>query len=138
MLNIARSHVANAELDHCELRHGDIFATRLPDEVADLVVVHQVLHYLSDPAAAVREAARLVGGGGRLLIVDFAPHQLEFLREQHQHRRLGFSDQEIGRWIEGAGLRVLESQSLPPAREPGLTVKIWTAVREPQQARSAA
>jgi ArsR family transcriptional regulator len=138
MLNIARSHVANAELGHCELRHGDIFATRLPDEVADLVVVHQVLHYLSDPAAAVREAARLVGEGGRLLIVDFAPHQLEFLREQHQHRRLGFSDQEIGRWIEGAGLNVLETQSLPPAKEPGLTVKIWTAERDPQQARRAA
>ena len=115
MLNIARSHVANAELDHCELRHGDIFATRLPTELADLVVVHQVLHYLSDPAAAVREAARLVGEGGRLLIVDFAPHHLEFLREQHQHRRLGFSDQEIERWVEATGLGSgLETISLPP------------------------
>jgi ubiquinone/menaquinone biosynthesis C-methylase UbiE/DNA-binding transcriptional ArsR family regulator len=138
MLNIARSHVANAELGHCELRHGDIFATRLPGELADLVVVHQVLHYLSDPAAAVREAARLVGEGGRLLIVDFAPHSLEFLREQHQHRRLGFSDQEIERWVSAAGLSGLESVALPPAREPGLTVKIWTAERTPQQARSAA
>jgi ArsR family transcriptional regulator len=138
MLNIARSHVANADLEHCELRHGDIFATRLPGELADLVVVHQVLHYLSDPAAAVREAARLVGDGGRLLIVDFAPHNLEFLREQHQHRRLGFSDAEIERWISAAGLSGLASVSLPPAREPGLTVKIWTAQRIPQQARSAA
>jgi ArsR family transcriptional regulator len=138
MLNIARSHVANADLEHCELRHGDIFATRLPGELADLVVVHQVLHYLSDPAAAVREAARLVGDGGRLLIVDFAPHNLEFLREQHQHRRLGFSDAEIERWISAAGLSGLASVSLPPAREPGLTVKIWTAERIPQQARSAA
>ena len=138
MLNIARSHVANAELEHCELRHGDIFATRLPNEVADLVVVHQVLHYLSDPAAAVREAARLVGEGGRLLIVDFAPHQLEFLREQHQHRRLGFSDQEIERWIEASGLTIRDAAALPPAQEPGLTVKIWTAERTPQQARSAA
>jgi ArsR family transcriptional regulator len=86
----------------------------------------------------VREAARLVGEGGRLLIVDFAPHQLEFLREQHQHRRLGFSDQEIGRWVEATGLSGLETISLPPAREPGLTVKVWTARRTPQQARSAA
>lgn len=138
MLNIARSHVANADLDHCELRHGDIFATRLPGELADLVVVHQVLHYLSDPASAVREAARLVGEGGRLLIVDFAPHHLEYLREQHQHRRLGFSDQEIGRWLESAGLGELETTSLPPASEPGLTVKIWTAQRTPERARSAA
>ena len=138
MLNIARDRVADADLVHCELRHGDIFATRLPDEVADLVVVHQVLHYLSDPAAAVREAARLVGGGGRLLIVDFAPHTLEFLREQHQHRRLGFADEELGRWLEAAGLSNLTAVSLPPAAEPGLTVKIWTAERVPQELRSAA
>jgi ubiquinone/menaquinone biosynthesis C-methylase UbiE/DNA-binding transcriptional ArsR family regulator len=138
MLNIARSHVANSDLDHCELRHGDIFATRLPAELADLVVVHQVLHYLSDPAAAVREAARLVGEGGRLLIVDFAPHQLEFLREQHQHRRLGFSDEEMERWIEAAGLGEVRAVDLPPASDPGLTVKIWTAERVPEQARSAA
>ncbi|CAN5341116.1 metalloregulator ArsR/SmtB family transcription factor [soil metagenome] len=138
MLNIARTQVADAALAHCELRHGDIFATRLPNEVADLVVVHQVLHYLGDPAAAVREAARLVGEGGRLLIVDFAPHDLEYLREQHQHRRLGFFDEEITRWLEGAGLTPVETKSLPPATEPGLTVKIWTAERGREQIRSAA
>lgn len=138
MLNIARDRVAGANLERCELRHGDIFATRLPGEVADLVVVHQVLHYLSDPAAAVREAARLVGPGGRLLIVDFAPHHLEFLREQHQHRRLGFSDEEMGRWVEAASLANLKSVSLPPRAEPGLTVKIWTAERLQQEARTAA
>ena len=80
MLNIARVQAAEAGLTDVELRHGDIFDTRLPDAGADLVVVHQVLHYLSDPAAAVAEAARLVAPGGRLLIVDFAPHRLEFLR----------------------------------------------------------
>ena len=63
-----------------------------------------MLHYLGDPAAAVAEAARLVAPGGRLLIVDFAPHELECLREEHQHRRLGFADEEIGRWLAEAGL----------------------------------
>jgi ArsR family transcriptional regulator len=104
MLNIARKAVAEAGLTSCELRHGDIFGTRLPDGSADLVVVHQVLHYLSDPAAAVREAARILAAGGKLIIVDFAPHGHEFLREQHQHRRLGFSDAEIRRWLADAGL----------------------------------
>src|SRR5690606_20080840 len=99
MLNIARSNVAKAGLEKVELRHGDIFSTRLPERSADLVVVHQVLHYLADPAAAVAEAARLVTPGGRLLIVDFAPHELEHLREEHQHRRLGFADDEMRRWL---------------------------------------
>src|SRR6185312_12533336 len=104
MLNIARGHVSEAGLKACELRHGDIFGTRLPDADADLVVVHQVLHYLADPAAAVKEAARITAPGGKLIIVDFAPHKLEFLREQHAHRRLGFSDAEIRRWLAESGL----------------------------------
>lgn len=138
MLNIARSRVARAGLDRCELRHGDIFGTRLPAASADLVVVHQVLHYLGDPAAAVAEAARLVGPGGLLLIVDFAPHKLEFLREQHQHRRLGFPEEEIERWLRDGGLSRVRSTALPPAKAGGLTVKIWTAEREQTAQRSAA
>ena len=137
MLNIARLNVSEAGLAACELRHGDIFATALPTGCADLVTVHQVLHYLGDPAAAVAEAARLVAPGGRLLIVDFAPHALENLREQHQHRRLGFSDEEIGRWFDGAGLALEATTALPPAAA-GLTVKIWTARRPAQAERSAA
>jgi len=138
MLNIARNHVSQAGLERCELRHGDIFGTRLPDASADLVVVHQVLHYLSDPAAALREAGRIVAGDGKLIIVDFAPHSLEFLREQHQHRRLGFSDAEMERWLGEAGFPVVAAAALPPAQQQGLTVKIWTAERGRDDQRSAA
>ena len=129
MLNIARVHATEAGLGNVELRHGDIFDTRLPEGHADLVVVHQVLHYLSDPAAAVAEAARLVAPGGRLLIVDFAPHRLEFLREQHQHRRLGFADEEMRRWLGQAGLKAEPLKALPPANGEGLTVHVWAARR---------
>jgi ArsR family transcriptional regulator len=128
MLNIARANVTKAGLDKVELRHGDIFETRMPEQSADLVMVHQVLHYLAEPAAAVAEAARLVMPGGRLLIVDFAPHQLEYLREEHQHRRLGFADDEMGRWLTGAGLKPSAPIALPPDTD-GLTVSIWTAER---------
>ena len=128
MLNIARTNVTRAGLDNVELRHGDIFATRLPAHSADLVLVHQVLHYLVDPHSAVVEAARLVGPGGRLLIIDFAPHELESLREEHQHRRLGFSNDEIARWLADAGLTSDIPVALPPDTD-GLTVTIWAAAR---------
>lgn len=128
MLNIARANVTRAGLEKVELRHGDIFATRLPPGSADLVLVHQVLHYLADPAAAVAEAARLVMPGGRLLIIDFAPHQLEQLRDEHQHRRLGFDDGEMRRWLSEAGLTTAEPVTLSPDTD-GLTVVIWTAER---------
>jgi ArsR family transcriptional regulator len=136
MLNVAR--VQTAGLERCELRHGDILATGLPGGAADLVVVHQVLHYLGDPATAVAEAGRLVAPGGRLLVVDFAPHGLEQLREEHQHRRLGFADEEIDRWVSEAGLARITTASLPSTDAHGLTVKIWTAERRPEARRIAA
>jgi len=138
MLNIARRNTSEVGLANVELRHGDILDTRLGDAVADLVVVHQVLHYLGDPFAAVREAARLVTESGRLIIVDFATHKHEFLREDHQHRRLGFSDDEMARWLADAGLTHLALTSLPPTRGDGLTVKIWAAARTPEDLRIAA
>ncbi len=138
MLNIARANVAKAGLKRCELRHGDIFNTDLASHSADLVVVHQVLHYLGDPAAALKESARLVAPGGRLLIVDFAPHKLEFLRDEHAHRRLGFNDNEIEGWLLKAGLSKVKIATLPPSAQPGLTVKIWTAERGREHSRSAA
>ena len=98
------------------------------------MVVHQVLHYLAEPAAAVAEAARLVAPGGRLLIVDFAPHGLEFLRDEHQHRRLGFSDDEMERWLAAGGpWRRSSAVTLPPAATGGLTVKIWARAHAAEQ-----
>ena len=138
MLNIARKEVAAAGLAGVELRHGDIFATRLADATADLVVIHRVLHFLTDPGSAIAEAARLVSAGGQLLIVDFAPHQLEHLRQAHQHRRLGFSDEEIARWCTEAGLKSEVAASLPSPSEAGLTVKVWSARRDANQQRNAA
>ena len=136
MLNIARTNVTKAGVEQVELRHGDIFATRLPAASADLVIVHQVLHYLSDPAAAVAEAARLVSAGGRLVIIDFAPHDFEHMREAHQHRRLGFADSEINGWLQDGGLTPSAPIALPHDAE-GLTVTIWTAERRVQDRQTA-
>ncbi len=136
MLTIARTNVTKAGVEQVELRHGDIFATRLPAASADLVIVHQVLHYLSDPAAAVAEACRLVSPGGRLVIIDFAPHDFEHMREAHQHRRLGFADSEINGWLQDGGLTPSAPIALPHDAE-GLTVTIWTAERRLQDRKTA-
>jgi len=138
MLNIARSNVAEAGLSACELRHGDILSVGLEDGAADLVVAHQVLHYLGEPSAAVAEAARLVAPGGRLLIVDFAPHDLEYLRTEQRHRRLGFFDNEIERWAAAAGLGKVEAITLPPSGPGGLTVKVWVAAYASERLRRVA
>ena len=115
MLAYARMKLERAGLSHAQVRHGDLYNVPLPDGAADAVVLHQVLHFLDDPAAAIAEAARLLAPGGTLLVVDFAPHELEFLREQSAHRRLGFARDQLGRWLEGAGP---QARALPRAERP--------------------
>ncbi|HUN49577.1 MAG TPA: metalloregulator ArsR/SmtB family transcription factor [Candidatus Sulfotelmatobacter sp.] len=127
MLAIARSNLEHAQLRHCQVRLGDMYHLPVAPESADVVTFHQVLHYADDPNAAIAEAARVLRPGGRLAVVDFLPHELEFLRQDHAHRRLGFSDQEVAAWHRNAGLVPLTQRRL--AGDP-LTVSIWLA-RQP-------
>jgi ArsR family transcriptional regulator len=94
--------------------------------------MHQVLHFLSDPQRAVREAARVLAPGGRLLIVDFAPHELEFLRDEFAHERLGFAGPLVEQWLADGGLEVMGRRDLAPGGDNGaakLTVSVWVAER---------
>ena len=106
MLVAARARLEARGLTNCQVRRGDMYDLPLAAATMDAVVVHQVLHFADRPARAIAEAARVLRPKGRIVIVDFAPHSLEFLRTEHAHRRLGFSDAEVGRWYRDAGLRV--------------------------------
>ena len=133
MMAIARARLDAAGLNHAQVRKADIYDIPLADGVADFVTLHQVLHYLDDPDAALKEVARILASKGRLLVVDFAPHELEFLREDHAHRRLGISDAALRRWLKQAGLTLVDGKILPqpPDRgEQGLTVSLWLVARE--------
>ncbi len=137
MLSVARATLDREGLRHCRIRHGDILNVPFDRDCADLIVVHQVLHYLDDPARAIQEAAGLLRPGGRIVIVDFAPHTLEFLRDQHAHQRLGFETDQIVRWVHAAGLVFEKNQDLVPASDGDkerLTVSIWLA-RDPRPAK---
>jgi ubiquinone/menaquinone biosynthesis C-methylase UbiE len=142
MLAIARDRLERAGLHHCQVRLADAY--RLPFSAAnemqgfDAVLFHQVLHYLDDPQAAVVEAARVLKPGGRVLIVDFAPHELEFCRTELAHRRLGFPDSEVRSWFEAAGLQPAASESIAPegADPQKLTVRIWVAAARPASSKA--
>lgn len=134
MLAVARANLDRAGLTRVQVRQGDIFLLPTPAGHFDFVALHQVLHYLDDPAAAIREAARALAPGGRLLIADFAPHELEFLREEHSHLRLGFSHAQLREWLEAAGLEVDRMVDLKPeiaSGAPKLTVTLCMA-RDPR------
>ena len=131
MLAIARDRLLRENISHVQVRLADTYRLPFAGPVFDAVLIHQVLHYLDDPGAAVAEAARVMTPGGRLLIADFAPHDLEFLREDYAHRRLGFSDREVEGWLAAAGLQLDESVTIAPAQtSEKLTVKIWLTRKE--------
>ena len=140
MLTVARANLNRAEVRNARVRQGDVSKTPFESNSADLVIVHQVLHYLEQPEAVISEAARILKPGGRLLIVDFAPHDLEFLREAQGHRRLGVREEDMKEWADDAGMALQNPLRFdPPASlDQGLSVLIWTATRPANQQESAA
>jgi ubiquinone/menaquinone biosynthesis C-methylase UbiE len=149
MLAIARDRLLRANIHNAQVRLGDTYRLPFPNGSAgangvagtgfDVVLFHQVLHYLDDPGAAVAEAARVMAPGGRLLIADFTPHKEEFLRDEFAHRRLGFSDREVESWFSAAGLANAGSETIAPqGAGEKLTVKLWLATAKAKSKKEAA
>jgi ubiquinone/menaquinone biosynthesis C-methylase UbiE len=127
MLLLARDRLERAGLKNCSVRQGDIYDLPLADDSFDVVILHQVLHFLDDGARAIQEAARVLRPGGRLLVVDFAPHEQEFLREQFAHRRLGFASETVTQWLTASGLDPVMHKSLSPQPDGKIAVSLWLA-----------
>jgi len=133
MLTIARAKLDELEAENCQVRQGDCANVPLEDNVADIVILHQVLHFLDDPQRAVNEAARITRPGGCVLIADFGPHDMEDLRHEHAHRRLGFADEEMKHILTAAGLTQAAGDTLAAKNTP-LTVAMWQAEKTERNA----
>jgi ArsR family transcriptional regulator len=128
MLRVARGKLTATTKGRWELRQGDIMALTLPPGSAETVTLHQVLHYIPAPEVALAEAAKLLAPGGRILIVDFASHEREELRQRDAHARLGFSDAQIAAWLGAAGINLSTTRHLKGGE---LTVTLWLGQRPP-------
>lgn len=123
MLAVARSNIERHGFSHVQVRKGDMYRLPIEDSSIDLAVVHMVLHYSDEPLEVIREAARVLRPRGRLILVDFAAHGEEKLRDEFNHHRLGFSDDEVRYWFEHCGLEA-EGDIGQLVGSP-LTVKFW-------------
>jgi ArsR family transcriptional regulator len=126
MLRLARARLQHLAPGRVELVQGDFTALPFADASFDTVLFHQVLHYAQSPEVVLGEAARVTRPGGRIAIVDFAPHDREELRSAHAHVRLGFSGEQVRGLLEAAGF-VPQAEEALPGEE--LTVMVWTATR---------
>jgi len=127
MLRLARAKLPQASSAKFDLILGDFCDLPFEDASVDLITAHQILHYCPTPERAIAESGRALSQDGRILLVDFAPHDREELRTRDQHERLGFSDEQIERWFEAAGLIIEKVEALPGSE---LTVKLWLGRRK--------
>lgn len=129
MLRVARHTLSDDTYTHISVQQADLQDAPLKDGAADLVTLHQVLHFLEEPSRAVQEAARLLTVGGHLLITDFGVHNFENYREDYAHRRLGFSDQDMQLFFSDNGFEIAKTQAVPASGPTTPEVKIWHAVK---------
>jgi len=121
------------ESEKFRLMVGDFNDLPLDDGMVDTAILHQVLHYAPAPDRVVAEVARVLAPDGVLMIVDFAPHDLEELRTRAAHARLGFSDDQIMAWFAQNGVELTAVEALSGS---ALTVKIWMGCQRHARVRS--
>lgn len=129
MLRIARNRLEAVGLTSARVQAGDMYEMPLGAGSADTLVLHQVLHFADNPAAAIAEAARVLRPGGRLLVIDLMPHNREELRVERRHLRLGFADEAVLGWMADAGLQGQVARRLPAEDAAQLGVTVWLAIK---------
>ncbi len=127
MLEQARLAVLRVDADcEIELRLGSLEHLPLADGEVDAALINMVLHHLADPPAVLREVRRILKKSGRLVICDFARHDQEWMREKYGDQWLGFTDQELKRFLEQAGMATLSMEHYQAPRA-GLVVAVAQA-----------
>lgn len=121
MLDAARARLAG--LENVETREGELESLPIADGELDAAIAFLVLHYVTDPAEALAQAARALRPGGRLLVVDMMPHDREEYVQAMGHVWQGFEAARLQGWMAEAGLGAFRYVPLPPdpaAKGPGL------------------
>ena len=101
-----------------DVREGDMHALPFKDGSFDLVVLMHALTYADKPAQAVAEAARVLRKGGRLLLSSLAKHEHRSAVEAYGHQNLGFSEKELRRFAEKAGLAIASCETVTREKRP--------------------
>jgi len=115
MLQAAQARVGSGS--NVELRHGDLEHLPIDDGSLEAAFLVLVLPYVAEPGRVIREAARALRAGGRLLVTDLMPHEHDEYRQTMGHQWQGFEAGRIMSWLSEAGLTEVRCGPVP--LEPG-------------------
>ncbi|MGB2824570.1 MAG: metalloregulator ArsR/SmtB family transcription factor [Phycisphaerae bacterium] len=113
MLEVCRERIERKGLKNVELRLGDAEMLPIADAECDTALSSMLLHHLAEPAAGVREMARIVRPGGKVVISDLMKHDCDWTREVMADVWLGFTEQQVRGWLTEAGLVDVQYSSAP-------------------------
>jgi len=114
-----------------DVRSGDMHALPFAVGEFDLVVLMHALTYAAKPAQAVAEAARVLRKGGRLLLSSLAKHEHKAAVDLYGHVNLGFSEKELRKFAEKAGLDVQAAETITREKRPPHFEVISLIARKP-------
>jgi ubiquinone/menaquinone biosynthesis C-methylase UbiE len=135
MLETARQKwqaLSSDELGSVEFQIGDAHDLPLESNRFDAAFAHMVLHSLEEPERAVREMARIVKPGGHLVLVDFMPHEHEWMKQELGLLWLGFAPETLVEWLEAAGLERPRITSHEPEAKRDFPASFVALSRKPE------
>lgn len=126
MLDEARKRFSTGE--NVELRLGELEHLPMGDGEADLAVISLALHHLSHPNEAVTESRRILSRGGNLVIAEYDRHENETLGRVYGDRWLGFTKQEVKKWLAESGFELMDVKTYPMRQK--LSLIIYRSVKK--------
>lgn len=141
MLGVASALAHERKIESITFREAD--AAALPFEAAsfDLVVTRYAAHHFADPAAVLREAARVLVPGGRFLLVDTVAPEDPALDTFLQALELLRDDSHVRNWRASEWVRMLTGAGFDAEVVARLAVALdgssWTARAQTSPSRVA-
>jgi len=112
MLEVAHKNLAALGIGNVELRLGEITTLPLSSDSVNAAFANMVLHHAEDPEAMLREMSRVAKPGGTVVVTDEVEHPYTWMREEHADIWLGFNQEQVQEFFQGAGLTSYGYESL--------------------------
>ena len=122
----ARKRAEREHLEHVTFKEDRIESLQEPDNSFDLAVFSQSLHHLRNPAEGIKQGARVLRPGGRLVVFDLAPHNERWVMDKLSHLHLGFAPELLEEMMAGAGITKIHVEQVYQRRGEAFTVLLAT------------